>query len=82
MRSAAPRGSLSNAALADALARIADLLETQDSDGFRVRAYRRGAERVRKTPESVAALNARGGVAALDALPEGMGIGRTSCVLG
>jgi hypothetical protein len=66
----APRGSLSNAEIADALARVADLLETQDADGFRVRAYRRGAERVRVTPEPVAALYARGGVAALDALPE------------
>jgi hypothetical protein len=66
----ASRGSLSNAEIADALARIADLLETQDADGFRVRAYRRGAERVRATPEPVAALYARGGVAALDALPE------------
>ena len=70
----APRGSLSNAQIADALERIADLLETQDADGFRVRAYRRGAERVRSTPEPVAALYARGGVAAIDALPE---IGRS-----
>jgi hypothetical protein len=66
----APRGALSNAEIADALARIADLLETQEADGFRVRAYRRGAERVRTAPESVAALHARGGVAELDALPE------------
>jgi hypothetical protein len=56
------------------LARIADFLETQDADGFRVRAYRRGAERVRVTRESMAGLYARGGVAALDALPE---IGKT-----
>ena len=62
--------ALSNAEIADALERIADLLETQDADGFRVRAYRRGAERVRATREPVAALYARGGVAALDALPE------------
>lgn len=39
-----------------------------------MRAYRRGAERVRVTPEPVAELHARGGVAALDALPE---IGRS-----
>jgi hypothetical protein len=70
MTATAPRGSLSNAEVADALARIADLLETQDADGFRVRAYRRGAERVRAHPEPVATLYARGGVAALDALPE------------
>jgi hypothetical protein len=61
---------ISNVEIADALSRIADLLETQDADGFRVRAYRRGAERVRATPEPMATLYASGGVAALDALPE------------
>ncbi|HTO69975.1 MAG TPA: helix-hairpin-helix domain-containing protein [Myxococcota bacterium] len=61
---------LSNVEIADALERIADLLEAQDAEGFRVRAYRHGAERLRATPEPVAALYARGGVAALDALPE------------
>jgi DNA polymerase/3'-5' exonuclease PolX len=66
--------ALSNEEIADALARIADLLEAQDADPFRVRAYRRGAERVRATPESMGELYARAGVAALDALPE---IGRT-----
>jgi hypothetical protein len=38
MTSAAPRRSLSNVDIADALARIADLLEAQDADGYRVRA--------------------------------------------
>ena len=61
---------ISNAEISDALSRIADLLETQDADGFRVRAYRRGSERVRATPEPMATLYAHGGVAALDALPE------------
>lgn len=70
MTSPAPRHSLSNADIADVLARIADLLEAQDADGYRVRAYRRGAERVRATPGSVASLYAEGGVAALDALPD------------
>lgn len=70
MTSPAPRHSLSNVDIADALARIADLLEAQDADGYRVRAYRRGAERVRATPERVASLYAQGGVAALDALPD------------
>ncbi len=70
MTSPAPRRSLSNVDIADALARIADLLEAQDADGYRVRAYRRGAERVRATPEPVASLYAQGGVAALDALPD------------
>ncbi len=70
MPAPALRRSLSNVDIADALARIADLLETQDADGYRVRAYRRGAERVRTTPEPVASLYAQGGVAALDALPD------------
>jgi hypothetical protein len=70
----APSISLSNAEIADALLRIADLLETQDADEFRVRAYRRGAERVNATPEPLAALYARGGAQALDELP---GIGKT-----
>lgn len=65
-----PRGSLSNAEIADVLERIADLLETQDADGYRVRAYRHGAQRVRATPEPIAALYARGGVTELDALPD------------
>ncbi len=66
--------ALSNAEIADALARIADLLEAQGADSFRVRAYRRGAERVRSTQEPAARIYARGGAAALDALPE---IGKT-----
>ena len=74
MSSPAPRASLSNAEIADALLRIADLLEVQDADEFRVRAYRRGAERVIATPEPLAALYARGGAPALDGLPE---IGKT-----
>ena len=74
MASPSPRRSLSNVDVADALARIADLLETQDADGYRVRAYRRGAERVRTTTEPVASLYATGGVAALDELPA---IGKT-----
>lgn len=64
----------SNAEIADALERIADLLEVQGADEFRVRAYRRGAERVRASAPPVAELYAQGGVAALDALPE---IGKT-----
>ncbi len=63
-------GSLSNAKIADVLARIADLLETQEANGFRVRAYRNGARRVRATREPMATLYARGGTAALDALPD------------
>ena len=70
----ATRIALSNVEIADALERIADLLEAQDADAFRVRAYRRGAERVRATPEAMGELYARGGAAALDALPE---IGKT-----
>ena len=66
--------AVTNDEVADALERIAELLEVQQADEFRVRAYRRGAEALRATPERVAELYARGGVAALDALP---GIGKT-----
>jgi hypothetical protein len=64
----------SNAEIADALDRIGDLLEAQDANPFRVRAYRRGAATLRASPERVAERVARGGRAALEDLP---GIGKT-----
>jgi len=44
-----------NRDIADALARIADLLEAQDADPFRVAAYRRGARRIGRLPTAAAA---------------------------
>jgi hypothetical protein len=44
-----------NRDIADALTRIADLLEAQDADSYRVAAYRRGARRIDHLPEEAAA---------------------------
>jgi hypothetical protein len=64
----------SNDEIADALERLADLLEAQDANPFRVRAYRRGTATVRASPERLAERVARGGRAYLEGLP---GIGKT-----
>ncbi len=45
---------MNNAQIADALDLIADLLELQSANAFRVRAYRRGAQAVRESGESLA----------------------------
>ena len=58
-----------NHKIADMLNRIADLLEVQEADGFRVRAYRSGAQTVRQTEQSIAALVHKQGAEALEALP-------------
>jgi hypothetical protein len=44
-----------NRDIADALARIADLLKAQDADPYRVAAYRRGARRIDRLPTAAAA---------------------------
>ncbi len=64
----------SNDEIADALERLADLLEAQEANPFRVRAYRRAAGTVRARPERLAERVARGGRASLEGLP---GIGKT-----
>ena len=65
---------LANDDIADALERVADLLEAQDANPFRVRAYRRAAGTVRESPASVAERVSREGRASLEELP---GIGTT-----
>jgi hypothetical protein len=64
----------SNDEIADALERLADLLEAQDANPFRVRAYRRAAATVRASPERLAERVSRGGRPSLEGLP---GIGKT-----
>jgi DNA polymerase (family 10) len=53
---------------ADVLERIADLLESQDANVFRVRAYRMAAQSVRDSQTPVAKLAAEG-VEVLQRLP-------------
>jgi hypothetical protein len=66
-----------NDEIAGVLDRIADLLEAQDANPFRVRAYRDGAHTVRTAGRSVAGLVREEGEEALEALPDvGEGIAR------
>jgi hypothetical protein len=60
---------LRNEDVADALERVADLLEAQGESPYRVRAWRAGALTLRSGAEPVAALLAREGVEGLDRLP-------------
>lgn len=69
MARADPLVSLENAALAASLRELADLLEQQEADRFRVGAYRRAAEVVEQQQMPVGELYATGGRKALEALP-------------
>jgi hypothetical protein len=65
-----PRGPHpGNGEIADALERIADLLEAQGASVYRVRAYRTAARTARESPRSLAALVEAEGPAALEELP-------------
>lgn len=59
-----------NVEIAGLLERIADLLEMQEANVYRVRAYRNGARSARDTERSVADLVERGDDEALQALPD------------
>jgi hypothetical protein len=61
---------LRNEDVADALERVADLLEAQGENPWRVRAYRAGANSVRASEKPVSDILAQQGVEGLDALPE------------
>jgi hypothetical protein len=65
---------MDNAGIADALERVADLLEAQDANRYRVRAYRAAAQTIRGLETPLSQILARGGVEALETLPT---IGRT-----
>lgn len=64
---------MTNADIAAALARCADLLEIQHADAGRIRAYRVAAQSVRTFPGDVAALATREGCEGLDAALYGVG---------
>jgi DNA polymerase (family 10) len=63
-----------NSEIAGILEEIADLLETQDANHFRVRAYRQGARSVQESQKSIADLVRHGGRQALTRL-SGIGSG-------
>ncbi len=63
-----------NQRIADKLREVADLLEQQGANPFRVGAYRRAADTVMAHPEDLAALLEREGLEGLTALP---GVGRS-----
>jgi DNA polymerase (family 10) len=67
-----------NSEIAGILEQIADLLETQDANPFRVRAYRQGARSVRESTKSIAQLVHQGDRQALTGLSGiGSGLART-----
>ena len=65
---------MTNAEIAQILEEIADLLDIEGGDRFRVLSYRRGAEVVANHGRELAAVVSEGGAKALDALP---GIGES-----
>jgi DNA polymerase (family 10) len=67
-------GLTDNSDLADVLDRVGELLEAQNANQYRVRAYRHAAESLRKSPRAVADVLATEGVRGLFELPA---IGKT-----
>jgi DNA polymerase (family 10) len=60
---------ITNTEIADVLERVADLLEAQGANRYRVRAYRTATEALRQNETPLAQILREGGVEALDALP-------------
>ncbi len=65
--------------IADVLDRIADLLEAQSANQFRIRAYREGAQTIRTSEQSISRLVHQGQTEALRALPN-IGEGITAVI--
>ena len=63
-------GRPTNEEIADVLDQIADLLEVQDANRFRIQAYRNGADTVRQADESIADVAIERGEGALQELPD------------
>ena len=63
------RRGTSNAEVGHLLDRVADLLDVQDANAFRIRAYRNAAQTVRESTVSVVKLAVDGPVRALEELP-------------
>ncbi len=61
--------SVSNDRIADILDRVAELLDEQEANPFRVRSYRTAADTVRHSDESIAALCRNGNASKLERLP-------------
>lgn len=69
-----PSPEITNREIADVLERVADLLEAQDANRYRVQAYRAASATIRQHETPLAKILAEGGTEAVDALPT---IGRT-----
>lgn len=67
-----------NEEMADALERIAELLDVQRADGHRVRAYRNAARQLRALEAPVSEVDAAGGRRGLETIP---GVGRSIATL-
>jgi len=76
--SRANRPNAANAEIADALERVADLLEAQDGHTFRIRAYRGAAQTLRRLEQPAVEILAADGTAGLEKLP---GIGKSIAAL-
>lgn len=74
-----PNATLSNDEVADVLDRIADLLEAQEANPHRVRAYRNGADSIRAADRPVADVVRQEGAEALEELP-GIGEGLSATI--
>ena len=61
--------SLSNGEIATAFEQVADLLEAQGDDYYRIRAYRKGAQSIRAQDQPVVDIFEAEGIAGLERLP-------------
>ncbi|MBW2387267.1 MAG: hypothetical protein JRG89_02415, partial [Deltaproteobacteria bacterium] len=60
---------ITNSEIAETLERVADLLEAQDANRYRVAAYRAAAKTIRQHQQPLSEILSKGGVEAVEALP-------------